>query len=112
MPHLDKFPLLHLVLEYNILRTIADAKKENGHSSRNYSVIQTVVTAIGQKLGLAVSITSVANEAGNRSNNPEQSVEEVIDIKVENVKEEPADTGSVSGKAPVPVYCTVLCVVL
>ena len=50
MPHLDKFPLLHLVLEYNILRTIVDAKKENGHSSRNYFVIQTVVTATGQKL--------------------------------------------------------------
>merc|ERR1712112_129320 len=42
------------------------------------------LTAIGQKLGLAVSITSVANEAGNnRSGNPEQSVEEVVNIKVE-----------------------------
>ena len=47
MPHLDKFPLLHLVLEYNILRTIVHAKKENGHSSRNV-VIQTVVVAKGQ----------------------------------------------------------------
>merc|ERR1719461_557531 len=49
------------------------------------------LTAIGQKLGLAVSITSVANEAGNiRSGNPEQSVEEVVNIKVE--KEELAET--------------------
>ena len=49
------------------------------------------LTAIGQKLRLVVSITSVTNEAGNnRSGNLEQSVKEVVNIKVE--KEEPAET--------------------